>query len=48
MAVKIIWTKTAVLQRRKVLSYWKKRNKSAVYSIKLLNEITERVHFFTE
>lgn len=45
MAVKIIWTKTAALQRRKILSYWKERNKSAVYPTKLLNEISERVQF---
>lgn len=45
MAVKIIWTKTAVLQRRKILSYWSKRNKSVTYSKKLITEITQRVQF---
>ncbi|MFC0778918.1 type II toxin-antitoxin system RelE/ParE family toxin [Flavobacterium sp. HJSW_4] len=45
MAVKIIWTKTAALQRRKILSYWKKRNKSAEYPKKLVSEISERVQF---
>lgn len=45
MAVKIIWTKTASSQRRKILYYWKERNKSATYSKKLLAEISERVQF---
>ncbi|PXY43286.1 type II toxin-antitoxin system RelE/ParE family toxin [Flavobacterium hydrophilum] len=45
MAVKIVWTKTAVVQRRKILLYWKERNKSATYSKKLLAEISERVQF---
>ncbi|WP_264536481.1 type II toxin-antitoxin system RelE/ParE family toxin [Flavobacterium sp. N1736] len=45
MAIKIIWTKTAVLQRRKTLIYWTKRNKSATYAKKLVNEITQRVQF---
>ncbi|MFW0737850.1 type II toxin-antitoxin system RelE/ParE family toxin [Flavobacterium sp. T12S277] len=45
MAVKVIWTKTAVLQRRKILIYWTKRNKSSVYSKKLIAEIAQRVQF---
>jgi plasmid stabilization system protein ParE len=45
MAVKIIWTHTAALQRRKILAYWNKRNKSTTYSKKLVIEITERVNF---
>ena len=45
MALKIIWTKTAVLQRRKILIYWTKRNKSATYSKKLVFEIKQRVQF---
>jgi plasmid stabilization system protein ParE len=45
MAVKIIWTKTAALQRRKILLYWTKRNKSATYSKKLIIEIAQRVEF---
>ncbi|TDW44283.1 ParE-like toxin of type II ParDE toxin-antitoxin system [Flavobacterium sp. 270] len=45
MAFKIIWTKTAVNQRRKILIYWTKRNKSATYSKKLIIEIAERVQF---
>jgi len=45
MAVKIIWTKTAALQRRKILLYWTKRNKSATYSKKLIIEIAQRIEF---
>ena len=45
MAVKIIWTNTATLQRRKILVYWNKRNKSTIYSKKLVTEITQRVNF---
>lgn len=45
MAVKIIWTNTAVQQRRKILAYWNKRNKSTIYSKKLITEIAERVNF---
>ena len=48
MAVKIIWTKTAVLQRRKILSYWTKRNKSTAYSKKLISEIAERITFLVK
>lgn len=45
MVIKIIWTKTAVLQRRKILIYWNKRNKSTTYSKKLVIEIAQRVKF---
>ncbi len=47
MVVKVIWTNTAVLQRRKILSYWTKRNKSTTYSKKLINEIAQRVQFLS-
>ncbi|MBP1223545.1 type II toxin-antitoxin system RelE/ParE family toxin [Flavobacterium sp. 1355] len=45
MAVRITWTNTAVNQRRKILNYWNKRNKSKTYSRKLVTEITQRVKF---
>ncbi|MBB4804465.1 plasmid stabilization system protein ParE [Flavobacterium nitrogenifigens] len=45
MAVRIIWTNTAVNQRRKILNYWNKRNKSKTYSRKLVLEITQRINF---
>jgi plasmid stabilization system protein ParE len=39
----VIWTDTAVRERRKILNYWTKRNKSSTYSEKLIFEIRERV-----
>lgn len=46
MVVKtVIWTDTAVRERRKILKYWTKRNKSSNYSEKLIFEILERVQF---
>ena len=46
MVVKtVIWTDTAVRERRKILKYWTKRNKSSTYSEKLIYEILERVQF---
>lgn len=46
MVVKtVIWTETAVRERRKILNYWTKRNKSSTYSEKLIFEILERVQF---
>ncbi|HBH05110.1 MAG TPA: plasmid stabilization protein [Flavobacteriales bacterium] len=38
----IIWTHLARQQRRAVLSYWAKRNKSNFYSKKLLKTISQR------
>ncbi|OCB76951.1 type II toxin-antitoxin system RelE/ParE family toxin [Flavobacterium piscis] len=48
MAIEIIWTKTAVLQRRKILEYWNKRNKSMAYSKKLISEIAQRIQFLVK
>ena len=46
MVVKtVIWTDTAVRERRKILKYWTIRNKSATYSKKLICEIMERIQF---
>lgn len=46
MALKTVnWTDTAVRERRKILRYWTKRNKSSRYSEKLIFEILERVQF---
>ncbi|OOG77010.1 type II toxin-antitoxin system RelE/ParE family toxin [Flavobacterium sp. A45] len=46
MVVKtVIWTDTAVRERRKILTYWTKRNKSSTYSEKLIFEIFTRVQF---
>lgn len=35
---KIIWSRTAYLQRKNILLYWNERNGSNLFSIKLLNE----------
>lgn len=40
---KIIWTETAVKQRREIFDYWTKRNKSPAYAQKLLKLITKRL-----
>ncbi|WP_289665402.1 type II toxin-antitoxin system RelE/ParE family toxin [Flavobacterium panacagri] len=48
MAFRIIWTNTAVNQRRKILNYWNKRNKSKTYSRKLVSEITQRIKFLVD
>lgn len=45
MAIRIVWTNTAVNQRRKILNYWNKTNKSKTYSRKLVLETTERINF---
>ena len=38
---KVIWTETAVKQRREILRYWTERNKSTTYAEKLI-EITAK------
>ncbi|MGN6179042.1 MAG: type II toxin-antitoxin system RelE/ParE family toxin [Mucilaginibacter sp.] len=40
---KVIWTKTAETQLREILSYWKRRNGSAVYSEKILTNTHSRI-----
>lgn len=40
----IVWTETAIKQRRAVLIYWTRRNKSAEYSIKLVKLIKSRLN----
>jgi hypothetical protein len=39
MAREIIWTATAKIQRKELLTYWIDRNQSKAYSIKLLNKL---------
>lgn len=38
----IIWTQTAIKQRREILKYWTLRNKSTTYAEKLILLIKER------
>lgn len=44
----IVWTKTADLQFVGILEYWVKRNKSSIYSIKLLKLVSERTRNIAE
>ncbi len=39
----VIWTETAVKQRRHILAYWINRNKSTIYSEKLIRLIQQKV-----
>ncbi|MFZ6050577.1 type II toxin-antitoxin system RelE/ParE family toxin [Halocola ammonii] len=39
----VAWTTTAKYQRREVLKYWAKRNKSTAYPKKLIAQIKDRV-----
>ena len=39
---RIAWTETAAKQRRKILKYWRKRNKSNTYPLKLLQLSDEK------
>jgi len=48
MAIEIVWTSSAVIQRRKILTYWNKRNKSKTYSQKLVSEIAQRIQFLVK
>ncbi|MDT0648222.1 hypothetical protein RM545_16125 [Zunongwangia sp. F260] len=45
---KIIWTKTADIQLVGVLGYWVKRNKSNVYSRRLIHLVTDRTKQIAE
>ena len=39
----VVWTETAIKQRREILRYWTIRNKSTAYSEKLITLINDRV-----
>ena len=43
MAKKIIWSQTAHNDRKGILAYWKKRNKSNIYSLKLFELFKEAI-----
>lgn len=40
---KIIWTQTAVRQRKEILTYWTKRNGNTNYSLKIIRQTKERL-----
>lgn len=44
MAKKITWTQKAQDERKEILEYWKNRNKSTIFSIKLNKLIIETLH----
>lgn len=39
----VVWTETAARQRREILKYWVKRNKSTSYSESLIELISEQI-----
>jgi len=39
----VVWTSTAVRQRREILKYWTKRNGSPVYAEKLIKLIAKQI-----
>lgn len=45
---KVIWSKTAYLQRKSILLYWLQRNKSNAYPKKLLGEIEKNTKQLSE
>ncbi|MFO7720662.1 MAG: type II toxin-antitoxin system RelE/ParE family toxin [Gillisia sp.] len=40
----VVWTETAIKQRREILKYWTLRNKSTIYAEKLLGLIRDRIN----
>ena len=44
----VVWTQTAIKQRREILKYWTIRNKSTVYAEKLIELIRERIDIIIE
>lgn len=44
----IVWTETAIKQRREILKYWTIRNKSTVYAEKLINLINDRTKLISQ
>ena len=44
----VVWTQTAIKQRREILKYWTTRNKSTVYAEKLIGLIKERIELIIE
>lgn len=48
MAKKVVWSQKAQKDRRRILKYWKGRNKSNVYSIKLAQLFKDSVKIISE
>lgn len=48
MAKRIIWSQRSQDDRRQILEYWKKRNKSSTYSKKLDKRFREALHIIRD
>ncbi len=48
MAKKVVWSRRALEDRRSILKYWKDRNKSNVYSIKLDQIFKDSIKIISE
>ena len=44
----VIWTETAIKQRREILRYWTLRNKSTSYAEKLMVLLKDRINFIAQ
>ncbi|MEN9909445.1 MAG: hypothetical protein RLZZ540_2594 [Bacteroidota bacterium] len=44
----VVWTETAIKQRREILKYWTIRNKSTTYAEKLIGLINERIKLISQ
>ncbi|MFA9187509.1 type II toxin-antitoxin system RelE/ParE family toxin [Flavobacterium magnesitis] len=44
----VVWTETAIKQRREILKYWTIRNKSTKYAEKLIGLINERIKLISQ
>lgn len=47
MAKRVVWTSQVKIDRYKILSYWKKRNRSTVYSKKLNKQFNLAIRSIT-
>lgn len=44
----VVWTKTAIKQRRNILAYWTRRNGSSLYAEKLILITANKIKFILE
>ena len=44
----VVWTETAIKQRREILKYWTIRNKSTTYAEKLIGLVNERIKIISQ
>jgi len=44
----VVWTETAIRQRREILLYWTLRNKSTAYAEKLISETNDRIQLISK